>query len=359
MRRRSSAGGEPVKARRRKTATLKRRNAPKAVRSSSDAAHETEIAQVICERDEALEQQTAISDILRVISNSPSDVQPVLNSVAQHAARICEAQVVDIAIVDNEMFRMVASFGEFGRLSSGEPVPLDRSSVTGRSIYDVPPVQVADMKNAGGEFLLGREFAIRFGHRTTLSVPLIHKGRALGAILVRRTEVRPFEQKRIVLLTTFANQAAIAIENVQLFEAEQQRTARTHQVVGAADCHIAQVLQVISSSPGDLEPVFAAMLANAVRLCDATFGNIYRWDGDALHLVAARNTPPAFAAEARRRSQVSSRSEDCYRTDVGDQGGGSHRRSRSSKGLHRGTASGISCRRRTGGYPRPSSRFPC
>ena len=77
--------------------------------------------------------------------------------VAQHAARICEAQVVDIAIVDNEMFRMVASFGEFGRLSSGEPVPLDRSSVTGRSICDLQPVQVADMKNASGEFLLGRE----------------------------------------------------------------------------------------------------------------------------------------------------------------------------------------------------------
>jgi GAF domain-containing protein len=173
---------------------------------------------------EALEQQTAIGEILRVISNSPSDVQPVLDSVAEHAARICEAQVVDIAIVDNEAFRMTASFGELGRLSTREPVPLNRSSVTGRSICDLQPVQVADMKNAIDEFPLGREFAIRFGHRTTLSVPLIREGRALGAILVRRTEVRPFEQKHIALLTTFADQAAIAIENVRLFNAEQQRT---------------------------------------------------------------------------------------------------------------------------------------
>ena len=184
----------------------------------------TDLTERTADLTEALEQQTAISEILRVISNSPSDVQPVLDSVAEHAARICEAQVVDIAIVDNEVFRIAASFGEFGRLSIGEPVPLDRSSVTGRSICDLQPVQVADMKNASDEFPLGREFAIRFGHRTTLSVPLIREGRALGAILVRRTEVRPFEQKHIALLTTFADQAAIAIENVRLFEAEQQRT---------------------------------------------------------------------------------------------------------------------------------------
>ena len=161
------------------------------------ASHQTEMARVIRERDEALEQQTAISDILRVISNSPSDVQPVLDSVAEHAARICEAQVVDIVIVDNEVYRQAASFGELGRLSSGEAVPLDRSSVTGRSICDLQPVHIADIENASDEFPLGREFATRFGHRTILSAPLIREGHALGAILVRRSEVRPFEQKHI------------------------------------------------------------------------------------------------------------------------------------------------------------------
>ena len=287
--------------------TLKRGIAPKTVRSSSDATHETEIARVIRERDEALEQQTAISDILRVISNSPSDVQPVLNSVAEHAARICEAHVVDIAIVDNEVFRIAASFGELGRHSSEESLPLDRSTVTGRSICDLEPVHVADVQNASAEFPLGREMAIKFGHRTILSVPLIREGRALGAILVRRTEVRPFEQKHIALLMTFADQAAIAIENVRLFQAEQERTRelrqRTTDLTEALEQQTAtsEVLQVISSSPGDLQSVFAAMLENAVRICDAKFGNIYRWDGEFLHLLAAHNTPAALA-EFRRRS---------------------------------------------------------
>ena len=269
-------------------------------RSLSAAGQETKVARLTRERDEALEQQTAISEILRVISNSPSDVQPVLNSVAEHAARICEAQVVDIVIVDNEVFRIAASFGELSRLSSGEPVPLDRSTVTGRSICDLQPVHVADLQNASDEFLLGRELAIRHGHRTILSVPLIREGRALGAIMVRRPEVRPFEQKHIALLTTFADQAAIAIENVRLFEAEQQRTRELSESLEQQTA-TSEVLQVISSSPGDLEPVFGTMLENAARICDAKFGNVYRWDGEFFHLIATYNTPPAFA-DYRSRS---------------------------------------------------------
>ena len=155
MRRHSEEGRDPVKARRRKTVTRKRGSAPKAGhRRSSASPHETELARVVRERDEALEQQAAISDILRIISNSPNDVQPVLDAVAQHAARICEAQVVDIAIVDNQGFRFVASFGEMGRLSRGESVPLDRSTVTGRAICDLQSVQIADVQSASDEFPL-------------------------------------------------------------------------------------------------------------------------------------------------------------------------------------------------------------
>jgi two-component system, NtrC family, sensor kinase len=293
MRRRSSTGGEPIKARRRKTMTLKRRIAPKAVRSSSDATHETEMARVIRERDEALEQQTAISDILQVISNSPSDVQPVLDSVAEHAARICEAHVVDIAIVDNEVFRIAASFGELGRLSKGEAAPLDRSSVTGRSICDLQAVHIADMED-DDEFPLGREFATRFRHRTILSVPLIREGRALGAILVRRTEVRPFEQKHIALLTTFADQAAIAIENVRLFKAEQQRTRELTEALEQQTA-MSEVLQVISNAPGALRSVFTTILERAVRICDAKFGILYLHEGGGFRLAAVHNVPPMYA----------------------------------------------------------------
>jgi hypothetical protein len=173
MRRHSRAGGKSPNAQAPKAAARKSGIASKAghPRSSSTADLETEVARLTRERDEALEQQTAISDILRVISNSPSDVQPVLDSVAEHAARICEAQVVDILIVDNEVFRVAASFGEFKRMSREEPVPLNRSTVTGRSICDLQPVHVADIQNAGDEFPLGREYAIRFGQRTILSVP--------------------------------------------------------------------------------------------------------------------------------------------------------------------------------------------
>jgi GAF domain-containing protein len=160
------------------------------------------------------------------------------------------------------------------------------------------PVQVADMQNAGDEFPLGRELAIRHGHRTALSVPLIREGRALGAIVIRRAEVRPFEEKHVALLKAFADQAAMAIENVRLFEAEQQRTRELTESLEQQTA-TSEVLQVISNSPGNLEPAFETILEKAVRICDANFGYIYQWGGDALDLVAAYNLPPAFA-EARR-----------------------------------------------------------
>ncbi|MGA2893395.1 MAG: GAF domain-containing protein [Xanthobacteraceae bacterium] len=182
----------------------------------------TELRQRTGDLTESLEQQTAIGEILRVISNSPSDVQPVLDSVAENAARICQAQVVDIILVKDNILHSAAQFGEFRRDIGN--CPLDRTTVMGRSICDKVPVHVEDQQQAGDDFSRGREFAIRFGHHTILSVPLLREGRALGAILVRRSEVRPFAQTDIALLTTFADQAAIAIENVRLFEAEQQRS---------------------------------------------------------------------------------------------------------------------------------------
>src|SRR6516165_6394539 len=181
--------------------------------------------------EKKVEQQTAISGILRVISNSPDDVQPVLNSVAEHAARICEAQYTEIFIVDGDALRIVAGFGEVGR-PVDEPFPLGRSTIAGRTVVDMEPIHVPDVQHAGNGFALGRAYGQKFGHRTILGVPLIREGRALGAITIRRTEVRPFEQKHIALLSTFADQAAIAIENARLLRElnrEREALAKQHQ----------------------------------------------------------------------------------------------------------------------------------
>jgi signal transduction histidine kinase len=252
---------------------------------------ENKVEQRTAQLSESLEQQTAISEILRVISDSPNDVRPVLNAVAEHAARICEARFVDIIIVENNVLRVAAMFGELGR--PRELVPLDRSTVMGRSICDMQPVHVIDLQNAGDEFPLGREHAVKYGHRSILGVPLIREGRALGAILVRRAEVRPFEQKHIDLLTTFADQAAIAIENVRLFEAEQQRT---HELSESLDQQTAtaEVLKTISRSTFDLQSVLNALVESVARLCDADLAAIRRPKGMSFLHVASHGAPSEY-----------------------------------------------------------------
>src|SRR6516162_2151557 len=263
---------------------------------------ENKVEQRTHELSVSLEQQTAISEILRVISNSPSDVKPVLASVAEHAARICEAQYADIFIVEGDVLRVAATFGDPGRRADTELLPLDRSTISGRSVIDAQPIHVADLQQAGDEFARGRDLAKRFGHHTTLAVPLIREGRALGNILIRRTEVRPFEQKHIALLSTFADQAAIAIENVRLSEAEQQRTRELAESLEQQTA-TSDVLKIISRSTFDLQSVLDTLVESAARLCDAKFGNIFRWDGEAMHIVGSHNTPPALV-EARTRSPL-------------------------------------------------------
>jgi signal transduction histidine kinase len=252
---------------------------------------ENKVEQRTAELSESLEQQTAISEILRVISNSPDDVQPVLDSVAQHAARICKAQVVDIILLEGDVLRSGAVFGELGR-DIGE-VPLDRSTVMGRAICDMQPIQLEDQQAAGDDFARGREFAQRFGHRTILAVPLMREDRAMGCILIRRTEVRPFEQKDVTLLTTFADQAAIAIENVRLFEAEQQRTRELAESLEQQTA-TAEVLKTISRSTFDLQSVLNALVESVARLCDADIVAIRRPKGMSFLHVASHGAPSEY-----------------------------------------------------------------
>ena len=303
MRRRSSAGGQPVKTRRRKAVTVKRRIAPKTVRSRSSSAaslHE-QVARLARERDEALVQQTATSELLSVISRSKFDLHAILQSVIDTAARLCRAEKSVIFRLEQGVYRFVAAHGSppaYLEIERATPILPGVGTLVGRTamrrqVVRIDDVLIDPLYEKKGDARIG-------GFRSAIGVPLMRENEPIGVLGLSRSRVEPFSDREIELTMTFADQAAIAIENARLFEAEQQRTRELAESLEQQTAS-SEVLQVISSSPGDLQPVFETMLQNAVRICDAKFGNIFRWDGDALHLTATHNIPPAFA-ELRRRS---------------------------------------------------------
>ena len=260
-------------------------------------ARTRELAEARGHLSEALEQQTATSEILRVISSSPTELQRVLDAVGENAARLCDANNAVIFRLEGDLLRQVASYGGLPTTSHpAEGLPVNRGRVTGRAVFERRTIHVHDLAAEEDDFPEGSRDARRDGHRTTLATPLLREGVPIGAILIRRMEVRPFSDKQIELLGTFADQAAIAIENVRLFEAEQRHTRELSEALEQQTA-TSEVLRVISSSPGELEPVFQSMLANAVRICEASFGNLLLYDGDAFRHVALHNAPPAWAAK--------------------------------------------------------------
>ena len=296
MRRRSNPGREPAKARRRKTVTPKRRNGPKAVRrrSSSAASLYKKVALLTRERDEVLARQIATADILRVISQSPNDEQPVFDSIVVTAVRLLHCDLALVLLCDGATIAHAAVASPDGPLPDVglTNFPIDLSAnFPSRAILDKKMLHLPDWSLID---LPEHELKIHeiLGVNSALYLPLLREGECIGLLTLVGKRPNSFRTVEITQAESFRDQALIAIENSRLFketkEALEQQSATS------------EVLQVISSSPGDLEPVFAAMLENAARICDAKFGNIFRWDGDALHLVATHNTPPAFA-EARRR----------------------------------------------------------
>jgi GAF domain-containing protein len=302
MRRRSKAGGEQVKKQHRKTMALKRRNAPKATqaRSPSASGWETKITQLTCERDEALEQQRAAAEVLKIISASRTELQPVLEVVVRSAARYCKADDVTLFELDGQDLREAAHWGALRHGGESFRFPCTRGSVAGRVVLERKPVHIADLQAEAEKFPEGSSFARRFGHRTTAGVPLLREGVAVGTLQIRRTEVNPFTDKQIALLETFASQAVIAIENARLLNELRQRTADLSEALEQQTA-TSEVLRVISSSPGELDPVFQAMLENATRICEVKFGTLFRFDGNMFHVAAQVGTPLELAEFQRRR----------------------------------------------------------
>ncbi len=246
---------------------------------------------------EALDQQTATSEILRVISTSPTVLQPVLDAVVKSAARFCGADDAELYRLDGESLDVAAHHGPIPA-PVGRSVPVVRGSVAGRAVIERSTVHVADLQTEAEEFPVGNALAREFGFRAALAVPLLREGIALGTINLRRTMANPFSDRQVELLKTFADQAVIAMENVRLF-AELQTSNR--ELTTALDTQTAtsDILRVISRSQTDVQPVFDAIVHSAVRLLRANTGVVTRIAGDQIELAALTSTDPTGDAAVR------------------------------------------------------------
>src|SRR5262245_24611169 len=265
-------------------------------------------AEAVKRHSEGREQHAATAEILRVISISPSDLQPVFDTIVERAVRLCDARLGALLRFDGQMIHLAAHAQQADAesvqaLQTMYPRAANTTSVSGRALLWGRPVHVHNMRE---DPELAQVPTAQVGHRTVLSVPMMRERSPIGAITVARAHLEPFSDTQIALLKTFADQAVIAIENVRLFtELQQKNEALTQahaQITEALEQQTAtsEILRVISSSPTDVQPVFDVIVGQACRLCDAVFANAVRLDGELMHNMAAFGFPPEVQAVIAR-----------------------------------------------------------
>ena len=239
---------------------------------------------------ESLEQHTATSEILRVISSSPTNLGAVLNAIAKSSVRFCNAEDAIVLRIEDDLLRIVSHHGSIADAPIDLTFELRRELATARAVLEGAVVHVPDVLN-DLEYPESKMYGLEHGYRSVLAAPLLREGKAIGAVTLRRSEAGPFSVKQIDLLKTFADQAVIAIENTRLFNQLQERLEQQTAT--------SEILRVISQSPRDVQPVFETIAANAKELCAATTGWVFTFDGELIHWAAAKGPIPDVEAWRR------------------------------------------------------------
>src|SRR5262245_17659259 len=300
-------GRKGMKQRKTGRKTAKARTARKATRLPTVAAENTTVARLTRERDVALHQQAATAEILKLISSSPADTQPVFDAIVQSGLRLFPGAAIFIALPDGDKLR-AAALAEADPVRAKAwkrrwPVPLTREYFHGVAFLDRKVLDIPDGRKAPPELAAGAKNFLASGYHAITIMPLMRGRSAIGAISVVRLAPGKLSARQVAALKSYADQAVIAIENTRLLNELRHRTDDLSESLEQQTA-TSEILKVISSTPGKLEPVFQTILEYATRICEAQFGTIYRSEGDAVRCVGMHNAPKAFAEERRRNPVI-------------------------------------------------------
>ena len=299
--------GDPTKKRQKIPREAERRSARAVVQrlKAPPPSANDEIALLKHKLNQALDQQAAAAAVLRVIASSPGDLAPVFEAILSKSVRLCEAKFANLLLYENNAFRTTAMHrppAAWRAARMRDPIiPAVAGSPLGRLVRTKKPVHISDLVD---QQTFGNRAIIDLGRvRTYLAVPLLHEGRLIGAIVVYRQEIRPFTGSQIELVTSFAAQAVIAIENARLLKELRQRGGDLAKSLERQTA-TSEVLGIISNSSGDLVPAFRAMLENATRICDAKFGNFMLYDDGAFRVATMYGAPKAWSNHRKREPAI-------------------------------------------------------